>query len=92
MKLFLLNLLLDIFAFNFLTVFVSKFLAKVDDIGDQDGISKICKEAYAQTLAKFHPWLIQKGASIAMLGLPTKKDLIAKVSLRVNSTLKYFFN
>ncbi|CAL8126914.1 unnamed protein product [Orchesella dallaii] len=61
-------------------IFVSMFLGKMDSIGDQDGISRICKDAYAQTLAKFHPWLIQKGAGIAMLGLPTKKDLILKVS------------
>lgn len=71
----LINYLLDLI----ITVFVSKFLNKMDSISDQDGISRICKEAYSQTLAKFHPWLIQKGAGIAMLGLPTKKDLIAKV-------------
>jgi len=60
-------------------IFVSKFLSKMESIGDQEGISRVCKDAYAQTLAKFHPWLIQKGAGLAMLGLPTKKDLIAKV-------------
>lgn len=53
----------------------------MESLGDNDGTSRISKDAYAQTLAKFHPWLIQKGAGIAMLGLPTKKDLIAKVSL-----------
>jgi len=62
-------------------IFVSKFLGKMDSIEDQDGISRVCKESYAQTLAKFHPWLIQKGAGLAMLGLPTKKDLIAKVCI-----------
>lgn len=65
----------------------------MDEIGEQDGISRICKDAYAQTLAKFHPWLIQKGAGLAMLGLPTKKDLIAKVFcvlfINFNSVILY---
>ncbi|XP_021945493.1 ceramide-1-phosphate transfer protein [Folsomia candida] len=59
--------------------FVSKFLGKVDEIKDSEGTAHVCKEAYTQTLSKFHPWLIQKGALLAMYALPTKKDLISRV-------------
>jgi len=61
-------------------LFVAKFLALVDGLEDNDGTAKACKSAYAETLAHYHPWLVQKGAGIAMLALPLKKDLIAKVT------------
>jgi len=59
--------------------FVSKFLGKIDGLKDSEGTSHVAKEAYTDTLAKYHPWLIQKGAILAMYALPNKKDLISKV-------------
>jgi len=59
--------------------FVSKFLDKIDGLKDSEGTSHVAKEAYTDTLAKYHPWLIQKGAILAMYALPNKKDLISKV-------------
>jgi hypothetical protein len=58
---------------------VGKFLALVSKLGEEEKTSGVCREAYAATLAQYHPWLIQKGANFAMLALPLKKDLISKV-------------
>nr|XP_037269102.1 ceramide-1-phosphate transfer protein-like [Rhipicephalus microplus] len=41
-------------------------------------LRKMAKESYDQTLAKYHPWLIRKGASVAMLTLPKVQDIFAK--------------
>lgn len=48
-------------------------------IKDDDGTAHVCKEAYTKTLAKYHPWLIQKGAILAMYALPTKKEFFRRV-------------
>ena len=61
-------------------VFVSQFLDKALQIQDNEGTHYICKAAYDNTLAKYHPWLVKKGAHVAMYALPTKRDLFAKVS------------
>jgi hypothetical protein len=60
-------------------VFVSQFLDKTLYIKDDEGTYHICKESYKGTLAKFHPWIIQKGATLAMYALPTKKELFKRV-------------
>ncbi|CAG7838302.1 unnamed protein product [Allacma fusca] len=60
-------------------IFVSQFLDKSLEINDVDGTTHICKAAYDNTLARYHPWLIKKGAHMAMYALPTKYDLFTKV-------------
>merc|ERR1711970_1247362 len=48
-------------------------------IEDEGYCSVISREAYEATLMKYHPWVVQKAAKLAMGLLPTKKGLIAKV-------------
>lgn len=60
-------------------IFVSQFLDKSLQIKDEEGTTHICKSAYDNTLAKYHPWLIKKGAHMAMYALPTRYDLFTKV-------------
>lgn len=60
-------------------VFVSQFLDKTLYIKEDEGTYHVCKEAYKGTLSKFHPWLIQKGATLAMYALPTKKEFFKRV-------------
>lgn len=67
--------------FFFLSVFVSHFLGKTLTLADEDGTAQVAKETYNETLAKYHPWLIRKGALMAMYTLPTKKELIKQVIL-----------
>ena len=59
--------------------YIIVFLLKLEDIQDDDNCSVISREAYEETLKKYHPWLVQKAAKLAMGLLPTKKGLIAKV-------------
>jgi len=59
--------------------YIIGFLHKLEDIQDEGYCSVISREAYEATLMKYHPWVVQKAAKLAMGLLPTKKGLIAKV-------------
>lgn len=59
--------------------YIIGFLHKLDDIEDEGYCSVISREAYEATLMKYHPWVVQKAAKLAMGLLPTKKGLISKV-------------
>ncbi|KAE8747046.1 hypothetical protein FOCC_FOCC006301 [Frankliniella occidentalis] len=59
--------------------FIKLFLQRVGELSDTDGTSSAGHEAYNATLAKHHPWIIRKGATVAMYALPTRKDLLIKV-------------
>jgi hypothetical protein len=59
--------------------YVARFLRGVTDLKDTDGCGHLSKEVYNQTLAKFHPWYIRSGASVAMNLLPTKEGLVHKM-------------
>jgi len=60
-------------------LFVSEFLGKTLRLGDNEGTAGIAREAYSTTLSKYHPWLIQKGAMMAMYTLPSKKQLFKQL-------------
>jgi len=59
--------------------YIIEFLHKIEDIEDEGYCSVISREAYEKTLMKYHPWVVQKAAKLAMGLLPTKKGLVAKV-------------
>jgi len=59
--------------------YIIAFLHKLEDIQDTDLCSVISVEAYEATLMKYHPWVVQKAAKLAMKLLPTKGGLILKV-------------
>lgn len=70
---------LHTFCFLFQSAFVREFLFKLSEIEAHEKTTGICKVAYNDTLAQFHPWLVQKGALVAMYALPTREQLLAKV-------------
>lgn len=41
--------------------------------------STIAQKCYNETLSKYHPWLIRKGANIAMYTLPARQQFIERV-------------
>ena len=59
--------------------FVVEFIDGLNKMGDEDKVSHMAANAYSTTLATFHPWLIQKGAKLAMYTLPVRRDLVKKV-------------
>jgi len=59
--------------------YIILFLHKLEEIKDDDLCSVINIQAYEVTLMKYHPWVVQKAAKLAMKLLPTKKGLILKV-------------
>lgn len=46
-------------------------------LDDKDKCCSLSQEAYKKTLMKFHPWVVQKAALLAMHMLPTREGLIA---------------
>ncbi|XP_022901918.1 ceramide-1-phosphate transfer protein [Onthophagus taurus] len=59
--------------------FIRLFLKNIGEIRDEDDTGCVCREAYNVTLAKHHPFLIRKGAQLAMYTMPTRVDLLKKV-------------
>ena len=58
--------------------YVSSFFQAIPDLDANDKCCQSSKEAYKKTLMKYHPWVVQKAASMAMNLLPTKLGLIQK--------------
>lgn len=56
--------------------FVLMFLEKVKDLEDHENTCPSSQESYKKTLGKYHPWLIQKAALLAMHTLPTAEGLV----------------
>jgi Glycolipid transfer protein (GLTP) len=69
--------------------FTRNFLRRLSDIGPEDKTHDPCKEAYQQTLAPYHPFLIRKGAGLAMYSLPSRNELLNKVCSDVERSVKY---
>jgi hypothetical protein len=65
--------------FIFIEDFIKLFLQKVSELQDEDKTCGVCQEAYNSTLANFHPWIIRKGATVAMYALPSRGGLLQKV-------------
>jgi hypothetical protein len=68
----------------FLEGFIREFLQKLGDLEPNGKTHSICYEAYEMTLAPYHPWIIRKGATVAMYALPTRDQLINKVCADVD--------
>lgn len=64
----------------YISDFIQVFLKKLSELSDDESTSRACREAYDDTLGKFHPFLIRTGARIAIYTLPTKDVLLKKVS------------
>jgi hypothetical protein len=64
------------FFLPFVPAFVSGFLKRIHDSGDDEPLRKHGREAYEATLAKYHPWLVRKAVHVAVYALPTRKNLL----------------
>lgn len=68
--------------------FIRDFLEKIGKINPEDKTCGECQTAYNATLANFHPWLVRKGALLAMHALPTRDVLLTKVCVDVNQAVE----
>jgi len=59
--------------------YIVAFLEEVPNLETNDKCCTISQNAYKATLQKFHPWVVQKAALLAMNLLPTKAGLIEKI-------------
>lgn len=59
--------------------FIRQFLKRVGELEPHENTNSIGQEVYNNTLARYHPWLIRKGAIIAMYVLPTREALLHRV-------------
>lgn len=59
--------------------FLRDFLRRLSELDSEENTCAACRTAYNETLAHFHPWLIQKGALMAMYAMPTKNNLLNRV-------------
>lgn len=57
-----------------------------------DKTHHVCQSAYNETLAQHHPWLVRKGASVAMYAMPTRQQLLNKVCLDVDRAIEVLPN
>ena len=59
--------------------YIKAFLEKLPGMETADKCCPVSQEAYKKTLMKYHPWVVQKAALVAMHMLPTKEGLILKI-------------
>ncbi|XP_067630753.1 ceramide-1-phosphate transfer protein [Eurosta solidaginis] len=64
--------------------FIYEFLRRLSELNECDKTHACCKSAYNDTLAKHHPWVVRKGAVVAMYALPTQGELLKRVCLNVS--------
>lgn len=58
--------------------FFAMFMEELRELADQTGSGAIARECYKKTLAKYHPWYVQKTATFAMYTLPNREQLVDK--------------
>lgn len=59
--------------------FIAAFMQDFGSAEPNARSSAIAQRCYKGTLARHHPWLVQKGAGVAMYTLPAKKLFIERV-------------
>lgn len=67
-------------------------MLKLSEIESHEKTTGICKAAYNDTLAQYHPWIIRKGALVAMYALPTRDALLNKVCQDVEQSISILPN
>lgn len=60
-------------------LFIALFLEELGNLDADDKLSNACQKTYSATLGKYHPWIIQKAALMAMYALPTKNGLLNRI-------------
>ena len=59
--------------------YINAFLECLPGMPEEEKCCPHSQNAYKKTLAKHHPWVVQKAALLAMNMLPTKEGLIQKI-------------
>jgi hypothetical protein len=59
--------------------YIIHFLESLPDIDSSEKCCHVSQAAYKETLMKYHPWVVQKAALMAMHMLPTKEGLVHKI-------------
>lgn len=69
--------------------FIYLFLKRLGELESANANTcAVCQTAYNETLAQFHPWLIRKGAVMAMYAMPNRDQLLEKVCLDASLAIK----
>ncbi|XP_022648066.1 ceramide-1-phosphate transfer protein-like isoform X2 [Varroa jacobsoni] len=58
--------------------FVTMFFYRLASVDFKEKMTSLAQDCYEQTLAKYHGYLIRKGASLAMYALPTVEAMFLK--------------
>lgn len=61
--------------------FILRFMQGVKEGPNDAKMSTVGANAYDQSLANFHPWLIRKGVQLALHTLPTRKKLLEQMEI-----------
>ena len=69
--------------------YIIAFLKGVPDLEVDAKCCPLSQDAYKRTLMKYHPWVVQKAATLAMHMLPYKKGLLEKVCGKEFGTEEY---
>ncbi|XP_043538047.1 ceramide-1-phosphate transfer protein-like [Chiloscyllium plagiosum] len=64
------------------------FLDNIRTSSENDSMSIGCAEAYEQSLAKYHSWLVRKAAGIAFLALPARTEFLQILCLEGSKETK----
>lgn len=68
--------------------FIRLFLKRISELKEDDNTAQVCKECYEATLAKYHTFVIRKGAKLAMYAMPNRDELLKKVTfVYLNSSI-----
>ena len=59
--------------------FLVLFMKKIKEAEASEKTSHLAQNAYADTLANFHPWIIRKAAGVALYALPTREQLLMQM-------------
>lgn len=70
--------------------FIQLFLRKLGELKDEEYTSGACREAYDETLANHHPFLIRSGAKLAICTLPTRETLLKRVRHDISKSSSHF--
>ena len=60
--------------------FITLFLRQIQNSADDTKLGDIGSTAYLLTLSKHHTWIIRKGVGLALYILPTKAQLMERLS------------
>ena len=55
-----------------------KFIARLKDLPMDARTSAVASETYAETLAKFHLWIVKQAGYLAIKTLPNKEEFIRR--------------